>query len=362
MEYVGIATQQSRNNRKSIMLLAGFPLILFALLYIGCLLYYTPESNVSAEKFSLATIFLSLFPRLLIITIVWFIIGYLVNVHITTLAVAIVLSYVGCAVLIFIKSNHNVYLHANELFFTLFPYVAIGTLIWFIVAYFANVYIIDKATDAYALERNENKRVYNLVENLCISCGMTMPKIHVIETSSLNAFASGVSSTSYAITLTRGIIDALDDKELEGVIAHELTHIRNNDVRLLIISIVFVGFFDLIAECSTRVLRGRKRGGAGILWIIAIVVVLAIVGYGISILMRFAISQDREYVADAGAAELTKDPKSLANALRKISGNSALLEMQHESVAQLFIENKSEKRFFATHPPIERRIAILEQF
>jgi len=369
MEYVGIATQQSRNNRKSIMLLASFPLLLFALLYVGCLLCYIPESNLTAEKFSPAIVFFYLFPRFLVIAIVWFIIGYFINVHLATLAVAIALSYIGCVVLIFIKSNHNVYLLANDLFFMLLPYVAIGTLIWFIVAYFANVYIIDKATGACALTRNENKRVYNLVENLCISRGMEMPKIHVIETSALNAFASGVSSNSYTVTLTRGIIDTLDDKELEGVIAHELTHIRNNDVKVLIISIVFVGFFDLLAECSKRALfssskrsRSRKNNGSGILLIIVIVLVLAIVGYGISILMRFAISQNREYMADAGAAELTKDPKALASALRKIAGHSALLGMQNESVAQLFIENKAERRFFATHPPIESRIAILEQF
>jgi heat shock protein HtpX len=296
----------------------------------------------------------------------WFIVAYFANVHIMTFLVALALSYIGCFVLAFIKSNNNVYLLANDLFFNLLPYVAIGVFIWFVVAYFTNVYIIDKATDAHSLARKENKRVYNLVENLCISCGMEMPKIHVIETSALNAFASGVSSKSYTVTLTRGIIDKLDDNELEGVIAHELTHIRNNDVRVLIISIVFVGFFDLLTEYSVRNLfssgkrssNSKKNNG----YLMIIMLALATIGYGISILMRFAISQNREYMADAGSAELTRNPKALAGALRKISGNSALLGMQNESIAQLFIENKSEESFFATHPPIEKRIAVLEQF
>jgi len=367
MEYVGIATQQARNNRKSIMLLASFPLLVFALLYLGCFLFASYHSNTLGGEVEFFKIFLLIFPRLLVITIMLFIIGCFANVHLTTFLVALALSYIGCFAMAFIKSNSKIYLLTNDSFFNLLPYVAIGILVWFIIAFYANVYIIDKATEAYTLERKENKRVYNLVENLCISCGMEMPKIHVIETSALNAFASGVSSKSYTVTLTRGIIDTLNDKELEGVIAHELTHIRNNDVRVLIIAIVFVGFFDMLAEYSMRALSSsgrrsssRKNNGGGI--ILILVLLLAVIGYGISILMRFAISRNREFMADAGAAELTKEPRELASALRKISGNSALFEKQNESIAQLFIENKSEKSIFATHPPIERRIAVLEQF
>ncbi|MDR0516630.1 MAG: M48 family metallopeptidase [Fibromonadaceae bacterium] len=416
MEYVGIATQQSRNNRKSIMLLASFPLLIFALLYIGCFAYHASNNNLAEKTLpylfatiaiacfalsihsylterslgyvfffallgciitflifsSLAAIFLPIFPRLLVITIIWFAIAYFVDTHIAVFIVILALSYISCFALAFIKGNNNVYLLANDSFFYLLPYVAIGMLIWFTVAYFANVYIIDKATGAHALERRENKLVYNLVENLCISCGMEMPKIHVIETSALNAFASGVSSQSYTLTLTRGIIDSLDDKELEGVIAHELTHIRNNDVRVLIISIVFIGFFDLLTEYSARIIfssgkrRSRKGKGVEVILSAALVLLLASIGYGISVFMRSAISRNREFMADAGAAELTRDPRALARALRKISGNSVLLEKQSEVIAQLFIEHKSEEGFFAalykTHPPIEKRIAILEQF
>ncbi|MCL2844164.1 MAG: M48 family metallopeptidase [Chitinivibrionia bacterium] len=318
-EYVGIATQQWRNNLRSVALLAAFPILVFALLYAGCY-----------------------------------------------------------ALVAFGEGHGEPAIIANELFFGSFPFVGVGIFLWFIIAYFTNVYIIDKATGAHTLERKENKRVYNLVENLCISCGMQMPKLHVIEDRALNAFASGVSKKSYTVTLTRGIIDTLDDKELEGVIAHELMHIRNNDVRVLIISIVFVGIFAMIAEISMRSLfyssmRGGRRGnskdnGGGAI-LILLAVVLASVGYGISILMRFAISRKREYMADAGAAELTKNPLALANALRKISGNP-VLQKQDEDIAQMFIEHRAPKEgfraafagVFATHPPIAKRISVLEQF
>ncbi|MCL1912087.1 MAG: M48 family metallopeptidase [Leptospirales bacterium] len=290
------------------------------------------------------------------------------------------LLYIGCFVFYLCLSEdydyYNSFLQANSLFLEFYPWCAAILSVWFIIAYFMNTRIIDNATGAHTLERKENKRVYNLVENLCISCGMTMPKIHVIEDPALNAFASGINSKSYTVTLTRGIIDALDDKELEAVVAHELTHIRNNDVRVLIISIVFVGVFAVLAQFSMRLLlsgnRSRKgnNNGGGIVFVFLLVLILAAIGYSISILMRFAISRNREYMADAGATSLTKDSTALASALRKISGNSTLKKEQSESVARLFIEHNPPRKglkaavasLCATHPPIEKRIAILDQF
>src|SRR5690606_3093631 len=127
-----------------------------------------------------------------------------------------------------------------------------GVAIWFVIAWFANTAIIQAATGARPLERKENMRVYNLVENLCISQGMKMPNVYVIEDDALNAYASGINEKTYAVTLTRGIINTLDDAELEGVIAHELAHIRNRDVRLLIVSIVFVGIFAFLSQMAIR--------------------------------------------------------------------------------------------------------------
>ena len=172
----------------------------------------------------------------------------------------------------------------------------------------------------------KTKRVYNLVENLCMSQGMKMPKINIINDDSLNAFASGINERTYTVSLSRGIIDKLNDQELEAVIAHELSHIRNKDVRLMIVSIVFCRHlchartdghaFRLLLVMSRR--RDEKNNTA---IIIVLVMVVAAIGYFFSMLMRFAISRKREYLADAGAAEMTKNPLALASALRKISAD-----------------------------------------
>jgi heat shock protein HtpX len=229
------------------------------------------------------------------------------------------------------------------------------------------------ATGAKPLERKENKRVYNLTENLCISKGMKLPKLNIIDDDSLNAFASGINESSYSISLSKGIIEKLNDAELEGVIAHELTHIRNRDVRLLIISIIFVGIFSFLAQMAFRAIwysgRGKKNNkGSGA--IILIVIVVTAIAYLISLLLRFGISRKREYLADAGAAEMTKNPNALASALRKISTDPHIEAVKSRDVAQLFINNPTPSvrktasldNIFATHPPIEKRIALLEQF
>ena len=209
-----------------------------------------------------------------------------------------------------------------------------------------------------------------------MSQGMPMPKINIINDDSLNAYASGINKKSYTVTLSKGIIEKLDDEELEAVIAHELSHIRNHDVRLLIISIVFVGIFSMLAQIALRSAYyssfTRKRddkGGAALILLLTMLV--AAVGYFFAILMRFAISRKREYLADAGSAEMTKNPLALASALRKISADPDIEAVKREDVAQLFIQHPGKQAtsalsglsgLFATHPPIEKRIQILEQF
>ena len=260
----------------------------------------------------------------------------------------------------------------NHSFIMTAPFIIFGVIIWFTIAWFSHSSMINAATNSKPLARNENKRVYNLVENLCISAGMTMPKVNVIEDNSLNAFASGIDSKTFSVSLSRGIINKLNDEELEAVIAHELTHIKNRDVRLLIISIVFVGIFAFISETLLRSMRfgrmGRgKKEGAGIV----IVLLLALVGYLIASLFRFALSRKREYLADAGSAELTRRPLALASALRKVAADPTIEAVKRKDVAQMFIENPQVKEkkssfsltsLFATHPPISKRIQLLEQF
>lgn len=270
-------------------------------------------------------------------------------------------------------SRHSVSLkEVNGSFIVTAPFIIAGVVIWFTIAYFSHSAMIKAATDSRPLSRKENKRVYNLVENLAIASGMSMPKINLIEDDSLNAFASGIDTKSFTISLSRGIIGKLNDEELGAVIAHELTHIRNRDVRLLIISIVFVGIFAFVSETLFRSMRfgrigrGKKEGGA-----LIIAMLLAFVGYIIASLFRFALSRKREYLADAGSAELTKNPRALASALRKISTDPTIEAVKRKDVAQLFIENPQlrEKKssfslstLFSTHPPITKRIEILEQF
>ena len=274
------------------------------------------------------------------------------------------------------------------------PYTLGVTAVWFIIAYFANTAIIRHATHARPLERKENVRVYNIVENLCIAGGIEMPKINIVEDPNLNAYASGIDINSYTITLTTGIINALDDTELSAVVGHELTHIKNRDTRLMVVCIVFVGIFAAIQSMSMRMLgallRGSRRsssrrnnkggGGAIILEIMILLIALIIwssIGYFFSFMTRLAISRKREYVADAGAAELCGDPLALASALKKISEAPGLADVQRNDVAQLYIIHPDEEFdnnmklsgwvakaniMFCTHPDTPERIRILEQF
>lgn len=257
------------------------------------------------------------------------------------------------------------------------PFAIAGAILWFGIAYVFYQGIIDAATGAKKVERVAEPKLYNLLENLCISRGVTMPALRIMETDALNAFATGLHKGQYSITVTRGLMNTLNDEELEAVLAHELTHIRNADVRLLIIAVIFVGIFSFVGELAFRSLRfgavsgGSRRssssssrnGGGGAL--IAIIVALVIIGiaYGLAIVIRFALSRRREYLADAGAVELTKNPDAMITALQKISGNSVVASAPSE-VREMFIENPHSDfaSIFATHPPIAKRIEALAKF
>ncbi len=263
-----------------------------------------------------------------------------------------------------------VFLISNSILYSL---IGLGfCLIWFLLAFNSHSSMIQNATSATPLLRKDNQRVYNMVENLCISQGIEMPKINIIYDDSLNAFASGINNKTFTITLSRGIINKLNDDELEGVIAHELTHIINRDVRLLIVSIIFVGIFGFISESVTRGPNRMKSNdnGKNELHFLVISIIASIIAFVFSKLLQFAISRKREFMADAGAAEMTKNPHALASALRKISEDPFIEAVNRKDVAQLFIDNpklNSDKKeflsnLFSTHPPIEKRIEILEQF
>lgn len=247
-----------------------------------------------------------------------------------------------------------------------------GAGVWFAIAYFSHGALMRMATGSQPVTRAQMPRIYNMLENLCISRGIPMPQFEVIDSPALNAFATGIDQKSYKIVLTRGIIDRLSDDELEAVIAHELTHIMNKDVRLLIISVIFVGMISFFAEMAFRMLMhgsrpnyysrssgGNKKDGAGAVLMLALVILA--VGYVFAIVIRFALSRNREYLADAGAVELTKNPEAMMRALLRISGSDRVAGMPDE-VQQMCIENSTPfMGLFQTHPSIEDRVKVLSE-
>jgi heat shock protein HtpX len=241
-----------------------------------------------------------------------------------------------------------------------------------LIGYFFNDSIIHMATGAKPVDRREAPQLYNLLENLCISRGLAMPKLYIIEGDEMNAYASGIDQKSYAITVTSGLLQRLNDSELEAVLAHELTHIINRDCRLLIVTIVFTGMISFIAQMLWRSMRigfyardeRENRGSAGMVVMMVIASIAMAVGYFLALVLRFALSRRREYLADAGSVELTKNPEALIHALQKISENAEVPHVPSE-VRQMFIENPPSffdmGGLFATHPPIEDRIRVLQQ-
>jgi heat shock protein HtpX len=335
MKYVGMQTQISSNNIKSMFLLLMFPVIILGMVWVFLALlnyfgtgYYDDAGNV-VHQLNTATV--------------------------------------------------------NYYFVTTIPWVILGVGVWFIIAYFSNTAIISHATGSRPLSRKDNPRIYNIVENLCMTCNMDMPKINVVDDPQLNAFASGINKKSYTVTLTTGIIDLLNDDELAGVIGHELTHIRNHDTRLLITSIIFVGIISTVMSLVLRLVYnvflfggGNRRSdsegkgnGLSIIVILLVGLVCCAIAYFFTMITRFAISRKREYMADAGGAELCGNPLALASALRKISNDPGLDSVNREDVAQLFIVHPDQmstgmmsfmNSLFSTHPDTKKRIEILEQF
>src|SRR5258707_281217 len=259
------------------------------------------------------------------------------------------------------------------------PWATLGTALWIFIAYKFHQSMIDAVTGGREVTRQEEPRLYNLLENLCISRGITTPKLKVIEDDSLNAFATGMNDKQYSITVTSGLINALNDAEIESVLGHELTHIRNGDVRMLVIAVIIAGVIGFFAELLFRMFfqgglrwggggggrssgdSDRGKGGGGLAIIIAIALVAA--AWLLSNAIRFALSRRREYLADAGSVELTKKPDAMIMALQKIESRGEL-EGATSAVMKMCVDNPREgfADLFATPPPIESRIKALIEF
>jgi heat shock protein HtpX len=246
-------------------------------------------------------------------------------------------------------------------------YAVAFSLTWFAIAFALQSRLIDAATGATLPGPAEQRRVFRLLEPLCISVGMPTPKIKVMDTDALNAFASGLHQNDASITVTTGLLARLNDRELTAVLGHELTHIKNQDVRLIVIAAIFAGILSFAGQMMVRVLlnmgggRGERRGGAGIAIVIA--VALAALSWLLAILLKLALSRRREYLADAGSVELTKDPDAMISALKRIEGRARIDDVP-SLVQEAFIENPSIgfSSLFDTHPPIAARIDALVKY
>ena len=324
MALLGLTTYRQNNNIKSAVLLALFPVLLLTLL--GFIFFFVGAFSNSREAFYS------------------FDIGSVLGTG-TPLDLALSAIYAYWPIVIGIAA------------------------VWVLIGYFFNDAIIHSATGAEQVTREQQPELYNLVENLCISRGLKVPKLYIVDTDAMNAYASGIDDRSYAITVTSGLLAVLNKDELEAVLAHELTHIMERDTRVLIVTIVFVGMISFLTQGLWRFIRisaftrGRGKNQGAVMVFLLIAAVASFVGYLLALVLRFAISRRREYQADAGSVDLTKNPDALISALMKISQNPDVPHVSSE-VRQMFIEAPPSSfalaQLFDTHPPIAKRIAVLE--
>lgn len=251
--------------------------------------------------------------------------------------------------------------------------VGIALIVYAIFSYYASSAIVLSISGAHEVTKDDEWEYVRRVENLCIGAGLPMPKTWVLEDSAPNAFATGRDPDHAHVVVTRGLLEKLEPIELEGVLAHELSHIGNYDIRLMSIVTVLVGVIALVSDLFLRFTmmgagsrRGSKgKGGNGALILLAVAIVGAVLAPFVAQAIRFAVGRRREYLADASGALLCRHPEALARALEKIAGDSEPLEAANKATAHLYISNplKEHSSFlnnmFSTHPPMEERIRVL---
>src|SRR3954467_4959718 len=267
-----------------------------------------------------------------------------------------------------------------------FPYATIAAALWIVIAYFFHQNMIDAVTGGEDVTRLQAPRLYNLLENLCISRGIAMPKLKIMDSPALNAFAAGLNRRQYSITVTTGLLKSLDDQEIEAVLGHELTHIRNGDVQLMVVAVIIAGVVGFFGELFLRMFTNlswsggwgssssssrsssssdsdSKSSGGGAVIVVIIAIALIVVAWLLSQVVKLALSRSREYLADAGSVELTKNPDAMISALRKIEGRGELPGAT-SAVMELCVDNPREgfADLFATHPSVDARIQALIKF
>lgn len=237
-----------------------------------------------------------------------------------------------------------------------------------LIGYFKGDAVALFSSGAKPIEKSQNPELYNLIENLSITCGLPTPKIYIVNDPSPNAFATGRDPKHSSIAVTTGLLEIMNRQELEGVLAHEMSHIKNYDIRIMTIVVVLVGTIMLLSDIMLRSMRFKGNKDSQQLQLILFIVglVLAILSPFLAQLIKLAVSRSREYLADASGSLLTRYPDGLASALEKIAAQDRPMVKANHATAHLFLANpfdpKVEKKFehwFSSHPPIEERIKKL---
>lgn len=289
------------------------------------------------------------------------------------------------------KANTRILMYLFIFFFTMIGYVfgliwagsdegaiglmgifGIAAIVYAMISYYAAGSIAIGITGAKEIKKSDHPTLYRTVENLAIAAGVPTPKIYLIDDTALNAFATGRGPKDAKVAITSGLLDKLDKSELEGVMAHELSHVQNYDIRLQSITVALIGLIALVSDVFLRSMyygsgRRNRSGGKGAGILILVGIVLAILSPIIAKLMHLAISRQREYLADASGVLLTRYPEGLARALEKIKADHEPLEAANKATAHMYIENplrneegmKWMNSLFATHPDVDDRIRIL---
>lgn len=244
------------------------------------------------------------------------------------------------------------------------PFIIGGAFIYALVQYFIASKLAVMSTGAKEIQKSDNPRMYRMVENLAITEGMPMPKVYIINDPAPNAFATGRDPKHALIAATTGLLDIMNDQELEGVLAHELAHVKNYDIRVSMIAFGLVSAIGLLADVALRMMffgNSDNRNVHPIMIVIGIVVIL--LAPIVAMLVQMAISRQREYLADASGAMTTRYPEGLASALEKLRTHSQPMQRQNTSTAHLFFNNPLKSGFlsniFSTHPPLEKRVERL---
>ncbi len=244
--------------------------------------------------------------------------------------------------------------------------VGIFAVFYVIWSYFAAGKAVLALNGAKEIQKRDNPRLFRIVENLAITEGMPTPKVYIIDDPALNAFATGRDPEHAAVCATTGLLNALNDQELQGVMAHELGHVKNYDIRVSVIAFALVGVVALIADMFWRIafFSDDDSPGGGLLGVIIFVVVVVLAPIAAT-LIQLAISRKREYLADATGALTTRYPEGLASALEKIQASSSVVKRQNKSTAHFYFASPLKKKagasLFSTHPPVEERIRRLRQ-